>query len=218
MQIFHYADPNTKEGSLSIADDFENKWNYPCCIGAIDGKQSALQLPNNSGSEFFKYKHFFSVLLLAVVDANHNFLYVDFGSAGCVGDARVFSSFTLKSALDKSTLTIPSPCLLREDMIHYHLIGDDAFPMTVTLLKPYPYKNMVREKRIVNYQLSRGRIVVENAFGILADRFGAFHTKSTLSPDKVTDMVLATCCLHTFWVRTVKATQAFAILKIWRTV
>ena len=141
--------PNTKEGSLSIADDFENKWNYPCCIGAIDGKQFALQLPNNSGSEFF------IINTSSVVDANHTFLYVDFGSAGCVGDARVFSSSTLKSALDKSTFTIPSPCLLREDMIHYHLIGDDAFPMTVTLLKPYPYKNMDREKRIVNYQLSR---------------------------------------------------------------
>ena len=197
--------PNTKEEWLSIADDFEKKWNYPCCIGAIDGKHFALQQPNKSGSEFFNYKHFFSVLLLAVVDANYKFLYVDVGSAGRVGDAGVFSSSTLKGALDKNTLDIPSPCLLGEDMIHYHLIGDDAFPMSVSLLKPYPYKNMDREKRIFNYRLSRARRVVENAFGILANRFRVFHTKINLSPDKVTDMVLATCCLHNFLVENSKS-------------
>ena len=59
----------------STAEEF-NKWNYPCCIGAIQ------QLANSSSE--FNYKHFFSVLLLALVDANYKFLHVDVGAAGCV--------------------------------------------------------------------------------------------------------------------------------------
>ena len=197
--------PNTTDEWLAIASDFETKWNYPCCIGAIDGKHFALQQPNKSGSEFFNYKHFFSVLLLSVVDANYKFVYVDVGSAGRAGDAGVFSSSTLKDALDKKSLNLPAARFLGEDPIHYHLIGDDAFPMSVSLFKPYPYKNMEKEKRIFNYRLSRARRVVENAFGILANRFRVFHTKINVGPEKVTDMILAACCLHNFLVQSNKS-------------
>ncbi|XP_070550778.1 uncharacterized protein [Ptychodera flava] len=30
--------PTSKEEWLKIAEEFHQKWNYPCCIGAIDGK------------------------------------------------------------------------------------------------------------------------------------------------------------------------------------
>ena len=42
--------------------------------------------------------------------------------------------------------------------------------------------------------------MVENAFRILANRFRVFHTRINLSPDKMTQMILATCCLHNFLV------------------
>ena len=193
--------PTTMDEWLSVAEMFEQKWNYPCCIGAIDGKHFALQQPSGSGSEFFNYKHFFSVLLLAVVDANYKFLYVDVGSAGRVGDAGVFSSSTLKCALTKNSINLPNARSLPNTCpINYHLVGDDAFPMSLSLMKPYPFKNMEKDKRIFNYRLSRARRVVENAFGILANRFRVFHTKINLSPDKVTNLILAACCLHNFLV------------------
>ncbi|XP_046629062.1 protein ANTAGONIST OF LIKE HETEROCHROMATIN PROTEIN 1-like [Neodiprion virginianus] len=40
----------------SVADSFEEKWNFPNCIGAIDGKHLVLQAPVNNGSTFYNYK------------------------------------------------------------------------------------------------------------------------------------------------------------------
>lgn len=195
--------PQSEEEWLKVAKDFEEKWNYPCCVGAIDGKHIAVKQPENTGSEFFNYKHYFSVLLLAVCDANYRFIYVDVGASGRAGDAGVFNDSSLNSALVNNSLNLPPPRSLpgiTESKIQYHLVGDDAFCQTLTMMKPYPHRNLDAGKRVYNYRLSRARRVVENSFGILANRFRIFLTTINLQPDKVTNLILATCCLHNYMV------------------
>ena len=71
--------------------------------------------------------------------------------------------------------------------------------------------NLTKEKRIFNYRLSRARRVVENAFGILANRFRVFLNTINLAPEKVTHLVLAACCLHNFIVEKNKSTYTSAM-------
>nr|CAI5838218.1 unnamed protein product [Callosobruchus analis] len=78
--------PSTEEEWLSIAEEFKDKWNFPNCVGAIDGKHCIIQAPIKSGSNFFNYKSTFSIVLMTVVDANYNFIFADVCCQGRISD------------------------------------------------------------------------------------------------------------------------------------
>lgn len=80
----------------------------------------------------------------------------------------------------------------------YVILADAAFPLRNNILKPYPFRNMTHSERIFNYRLSRGRRVVENAFGILANRFRVLQTVMYLLVETVQNVILACCALHNF--------------------
>ena len=61
--------PDSEEEWLTIAAEFNSKWNFPHCLSTIDGKDN-LQAPAKSGSSFFNYKKCFSIVLLAVCNVN----------------------------------------------------------------------------------------------------------------------------------------------------
>lgn len=65
-----------------VARGFFQKWNFPNCLGAIDGKEIRIKKPPRSGSMFFNYKKFFSFKLLAACDANYRFTWIDVGDYG----------------------------------------------------------------------------------------------------------------------------------------
>lgn len=74
------------------------------------------------------------------------------------------------------------------------------------MMKPFPHRNLDYKKRIFNYRLSRARRVIENAFGIMANRFRLLLTTINLQPEKVTHLVLAICCLHNYLIEKNKHT------------
>ena len=53
------------------------------------------------------------------------------------------------------------------------------------MMKPYPQKGLITEKRVFNYRLSRMRRISENVFGILANCWRAFRRSFSLEPEKV---------------------------------
>ncbi|CAI5696763.1 unnamed protein product [Oreochromis niloticus] len=192
--------PSTESEWKAIARDFANKWQFPHCLGAIDGKHIFIQPPPKTGSMYFNYKSRFSIILMAVVDANYKFVYASAGTQGRVSDAGVFAHSDLKEAMDTGTLNFPPADILpgTDALMPHMLIGDDAYPLRPDLMKPYPFRNLNTDQRIYNYRLSRARRVVENAFGILANRFRVFRTTICLDPDKVVTIIFACLCLHNY--------------------
>ena len=73
--------PTSAEGWLVVSKHFQEKWDLPHVIGALDGKHIRIRCPNKTGSLYHNYKAFFSMVLLAVCDANQLlFSNVRFGS------------------------------------------------------------------------------------------------------------------------------------------
>ena len=71
---------------------FRDKWDFPNCEVALDGKHVKLQAPANTGSAYFTYKKQFA---MAAVDADYKFTYVSVGSAGRKSDGAIFRSLDL---------------------------------------------------------------------------------------------------------------------------
>ncbi|XP_061717545.1 uncharacterized protein LOC133525267 [Cydia pomonella] len=68
--------PQTEQEWKKKARQFELLWNFPHCIGSIDGKHIVIEAPFNSGSDYFNYKEQFSIILLAIVNADYNFICI----------------------------------------------------------------------------------------------------------------------------------------------
>ena len=99
--------PDSKEKWLSVAKEFEEKWQFPNCVGAIDGKHVPLINPFNSGSTYFNYKRFFSIVLLALVDADYKFLYVNVGCQGRISVGGKFKNSELYHLLVNDEINLP---------------------------------------------------------------------------------------------------------------
>ena len=53
----------------------------------------------------------------------------------------------------------------------------------------------------LHYRLSRARRVVENAFGILANKWRIFHGQIFLNPENTMKVTLACCALHNYVIK-----------------
>ncbi|XP_036319959.1 uncharacterized protein LOC118734340 [Rhagoletis pomonella] len=101
--------PSTTEEWVTVADRFEQRWNFPNCCGALDGKHIAIQAPAHCGSEYFNYKKFNSIVLMAMVDADYKFLFVEVGAYGRESDGGVFARCPLSAALADNSINFPTP-------------------------------------------------------------------------------------------------------------
>ncbi|CAH1973131.1 unnamed protein product [Acanthoscelides obtectus] len=131
--------PQTENDWIAIAKGFEKRWNFPHCLGSLDGKHIDIIPPANSGSFFFNYKHRHSLVLLAIADANYKFILFDFGTNGRVSDGGVLQNTEFFRRLQAKLLNIPGEKEVANESrkLPFVFVADDAFPLRPDMLKPY---------------------------------------------------------------------------------
>ena len=151
----------------------------------MDGKHIEIKEPKNSGSYYFKCKGRFSIALIALVDANYKFIYVDVSCNGRISHGGVFPNSTLSKAISTNILNSASDNGETEAL--YVIVADDAFPLMENFMKTYPFRGLSKKQRIYKYHLSRAKCIVKDVFGILANCFRIFLSTYTC------------CTLHNFF-------------------
>lgn len=133
-------------------------------MGALDGKHIRINAPPKSGSSFYNYKGFRSIVLFALIDAHCRFRFIDVGCNGRANDSTIYKDSYLYKGLENRSLKMPTKRLLKGQTREtpYFFIGDDAFALHEHLMKPYNRNlNLSTAQEAFNYRICRARMVVE---------------------------------------------------------
>lgn len=186
----------TEELLKNITEKYYEKWQFPNCVGAIDGKHCRIKNPKFAGSSHYNYKHFFSMHLQAVADADKRFICIEVGGRGKQSDAGTFHYSNLNRLLQSNNYNIPGPQYLptSDIVLPMVFIGDEGYPLKTYLMRPYPQSVLNAQNELFNKRLSRARKTIECAFGILRSKWHIF--RSPIETNKChARLLIKTCCL-----------------------
>lgn len=176
--------PTPEERNLTKQHYLQKK-DFPGIIGSIDGSHIRLDKPLYDKDSYINRKQYFSIQMQCVVDHRKKFIDVFIGYPGSVHDARVFRESSLFNNLDN---------ICGRDGF---LLGDTAYPCIKRLIVPYKDNGrLTRAQRNFNQKLSSCRVVVENAFGCLKQRFRQLYHIKLRNMIRIVQVIHACCVLH----------------------
>lgn len=183
---------------VEIATGFQERWNFPHAVGCLDGKHIRILYPKKSGTMFYNYKNFFSIVLQTVADHRCRFIFVDVGGYGKQSDGGTFSASSLSTFLENCHTNLP-PSSHIEGIVTdmpFVILADDAYQLKTYIMKPYSRRNLSHEEKIFNYRLSRARRCVECAFGIMTAKWRLLGKCIEINVGKAERIVKCICLLH----------------------
>ena len=118
--------PTTPDEWKELEREFRIRWNVPHALGVLDGKHVALKKPNNTGALYHNYKGFFSIVMLALVDGQYKFRWLDAGTAGSCSDAQIFNASQLKRRIEDGRIGFPDPAPITQGGrdVPYFILAD----------------------------------------------------------------------------------------------
>ena len=181
----------TKEEWLKISQESEENWNMPQTIGCKQIRIVCLKLTGT----------LFSILLMAVGDANYCFTMIDLGQYGSNNDKDVLASSVMGEVFDDAEMNLPAPSKIYKSSdqdLPYFFLGDEIFPHKDWLMRSFPRTRATEEEKIYNYRHSKACCYIENAFGILSQLWKIFLKPIKASAKNVENYTLACLTLHNY--------------------
>lgn len=175
----------------NTARKFYSKSRIPNVIGAIDCTHIGIRAPTGDGKQsYYDRKQNCSVILQAVVDADKKFLDIYVGEPGSLHDSRVLRRSNLYRRAEENYDEMFSNSTF--------ILGDSAYFCTKWLVPPFKDNGFLTiHHKNFNKLHSKARVIVENAFGLLKNRFRRllkFMEHKDLA--SVTNLIASICVMH----------------------
>ncbi|KAJ8911443.1 hypothetical protein NQ315_008329 [Exocentrus adspersus] len=137
-----YLPEPTEQLWQKAEEGFRNQWQFPNCIGSVDGKHITIKCPHKAGSNYWCYLNKFSLVLMAIVGPDYRFIAVDIGGFGKNSDGGIFETSNMGKRFEENLMNVPKPKNLpnHDEPCPHVLIGDEAFSLKTYLMRPFPYK------------------------------------------------------------------------------
>ncbi|XP_074042010.1 uncharacterized protein [Leptinotarsa decemlineata] len=201
MQPLYMPEPTEEIWEKSI-NGFYEKRQFPNCLGSIVGKHITIKCPDKTGSNYFCYLQKFSFVLLAIVYYDYKFICLDVGGYGRNSDGGLFEQSIMGQRLDNKTFNVPKdkPLPFQDECTLCVLVGEKAFPLKKYLMRPFPHRQSKSDlrKEVFNKRLCRARRVVENAFGMLSNKWRLLFRPIEVKVETAIIIVKTVCVLHNY--------------------
>ncbi|XP_033112550.1 protein ALP1-like [Anneissia japonica] len=184
--------PSTNE-MKDIINGFETIWG-----GSIDGCHIPILPPTEYHTDFYNWKQWHSVLLQAVVDYRYRFIDFDVGWPGKYHDAWVFEHSQIGRTIAQGRFYPELTKQIDGVDVPVVLVGDAAYALSKNRMKPYPEAKLTPDQRAFNFIQSRSRMVVENAFGRLKNRWRCLIKRNDSKTSNLQYIICAFILLHNF--------------------
>lgn len=174
--------PTRQDEIMEARNLWQEIFNFPCAIGAIDCTHILINKPRRHGDEYINRKGLASINVQATCNAKELFTSINANWPGSVHDSRIFRNCTLNAVLSR----------YRGQAI---LLGDKGYGIAPWLLTPY--RNAVTPAQIHYNRLhAQNRVIIERCFGQLKKRFPILMNTVRLKLNNIPKIIVCCAVLH----------------------
>lgn len=160
-----------------------------------------LQAPPNNGSSYYNYKG--SINLMTISNAKYCFLMLNIGAEDRQSDGGVFRRSKIGIGFENVNIDLPEQTQVEINgtELPYVLVANEAFASTPDIMRHHTFprsKHLNIKRKIFNYRLSRVRLVVESAFGLLAAWWRIYRKPINTFLSTAVKIVQTTTVLHNY--------------------
>ena len=176
---------------------FFDKRGIPGIVGIMDGSHIPIQLLKKiQAADYYCRKGFYSINVQAIIDHNMLFRDIYVGWPGSCPDARVWrnSPFAIKAQREQELPQAERTLFYDNNFI----IADAGYGLKPYLLVPFKEKpNMPFSRTLYNFAHSSTRMLVENAFARLKNRFALLGSRVNFkSEELICKAITAAMIIH----------------------